>query len=516
MCSWDVQPTTCRGLALDLAAPTAALCQARCCDDPACGKWEFGVGAAGCYRGNSSSCSPLLASGVFAMGRKLNGTDGSGAGDGISISDPGYGALASPPPPPSRWTVAVTFTVAGDVSSFDRAGFERRLLSLFPKAKAASVSVSAASVRASSSLLMATADDAAEAAQTLRDATPATLSAQLGVTVEAVSTPTILEPGAPTSPPPPGGAGTDAADNAAADGVAASRRNVEVVVISACVGLALIICLLGCGCYRFYDRSAAERSRRVHPRTAADRAAERAAERRKREEAVAPKVHMLPQLSHYDQNYAPSTAGSLASVAGGGGGGLEGSSAMRWAASCGASTSRLGSPAGGGHRGAQPPLAIDDVADADDDRRDVVSAGGIVFDEVGASARKPTHADAASSRAGSGGGASSKPTASRKGIAASQRALLEAAARRSANPAPSAPPSAPGPSGGAPPRGLRDRRGVAAAEPLQLDGDDFLDPNPPPPRMSTASSSNPVPMGTRPASRGMSKSNSSFLIRRVE
>ena len=150
-------------------------------------------------------------------------------------------------------------------------------------------------------------------------------------------------------------------------------------------------------------------------------------------------------------------------------------------------------------------MGVEDLV-TDDDARDVVSAGGIIFDDKSPAAkpRKPTHADAPSRRA----------------IAASQKALFEAAARQTQAAHQG------GPAAGGRSSSLRDRRGVAA-QPLQLDDDDFLDPNPPPPGRGKGSGPSPNPSppvtastaaasATRPGSRGMAKSNSSFLIRRAE
>ena len=74
VCSWDQRLTQCYGLTLDIHAPTAALCEARCCFDASCVKWEFGVGTAGCHRGldtNCTSITPVMGQ-TYAMGHKLN------------------------------------------------------------------------------------------------------------------------------------------------------------------------------------------------------------------------------------------------------------------------------------------------------------------------------------------------------------------------------------------------------------------------------------------------------------
>ena len=314
--------------------------------------------------------------------------------------------------------------------------------------------------------------------------------------------------------------------NSTTDGVGTASQNFEVVITASLVGLVTVVCLFGCGCYRFYDRNASE-SRRVHPRTAADRAAER--ERRLR--AVAPKVHALPQLG-YQQNYGEVDGNDL----------LESSSAMRWAASCGASTSRLGSPSNG-NTGNAEAWRVENINDCD--ARDVVSAGGVVFDEIGG-AQGSTHAEGLKPP---GTFAPSAPPSAPGDVSASQRALFQAAARKSGSCVEQvAMGGAPRTKGSAKDGGrgsstsnlakqtasvssvgakqtaaaassqqrqgtLAARRGVPAAGQLQLDPDDFIDPNPPAPARVPGSSPD---RSARPTSRGMVKSNSSFLVRKPE
>ena len=65
------------------------------CADPTCGKWEFGVGAAGCRRGAvaaPANCTALLPGGLYAMGLKLNASE-------LSPPPPIGLGLAFPPPP---------------------------------------------------------------------------------------------------------------------------------------------------------------------------------------------------------------------------------------------------------------------------------------------------------------------------------------------------------------------------------------------------------------------------------
>ena len=81
---------------LDLAAPTPALCRARCCADAMCVHWQFDVGSlAGCHRGLPANCT-MLADGNASNGRKL------------------FDVAASPPSPslPPPWYVDETSVVA--------------------------------------------------------------------------------------------------------------------------------------------------------------------------------------------------------------------------------------------------------------------------------------------------------------------------------------------------------------------------------------------------------------------
>ena len=184
-CQWDRSLTTCRGLTLDVYAPTAAACEEECCADATCEKWEFGVGSAtGCHRGGAVNCTAFSGDpALFAMGHKL-GTDGLG-----------LLPLDAPPAPPRV-------------------------------------------------------------------------------------------PGSPALP-------------ASSDGVmvSADGLRLEVVVIALVGGLMVLVCLLGGGCYYFYDGKQASESRRVTPITAAERRAALESAKAARERAVAPKVHAYPQLT---------------------------------------------------------------------------------------------------------------------------------------------------------------------------------------------------------------------------
>ena len=98
--------------------------------------------------------------------------------------------------------------------------------------------------------------------------------------------------GFPNAPPTPG---TDAAGAQTAVG---SRWEVAIIALAA--GLALLACLIGCGCLQFYTKAA--ENRRVHPRTAEQASAKAKAEAKAKRDAeafkaAAPKVHALPQLA---------------------------------------------------------------------------------------------------------------------------------------------------------------------------------------------------------------------------
>ena len=116
-----------------------------------------------------------------------------------------------------------------------------------------------------------------------------------GLTFEYPSPPPPPPPppeGFPNAPPTPG---TDAAGAQTAVG---SRWEVAIIALAA--GLALLACLIGCGCLQFYTKAA--ENRRVHPRTAEQASAKAKAEAKAKRDAeafkaAAPKVHALPQLA---------------------------------------------------------------------------------------------------------------------------------------------------------------------------------------------------------------------------
>lgn len=136
----------------------------------------------------------------------------------IAISDVFMGpplVVSAPTPPPPlppgtyQVEVTVTFTLQGDLSSFDAEAFRLRLLQQ-TEAIEISLEVSAGSVVVAANLLMASMS-AASAAQTYLSSSYNTLSSALGVTVQQVSFANIQQtlvasPPPPTpilSPPPP-------------------------------------------------------------------------------------------------------------------------------------------------------------------------------------------------------------------------------------------------------------------------------------------------------------------------
>lgn len=150
--------------------------------------------------------------------------------------------IPSPPPPsppPFVSVVSVTFTAAGDVSSFDSASFRSSLLSYFTDATDAMITVTAASVSIATRLIMSSAAAASSAESTLSSATPTALSSSLGITIESVSSPTVaVEEIIAPSPPPPSPPLSASCSNSCAGSTCELVRNLR------CTQLAL----LGCSC----------------------------------------------------------------------------------------------------------------------------------------------------------------------------------------------------------------------------------------------------------------------------
>ena len=124
---------------------------------------------------------------------------------------------ARPPAPPPilpgasyKSIVTVDFTVAGTVDTFDRNAFRTRLLALFAsRAEDVTLTVSAASVLVTASIVTPSASSADAAISTLTASSAASLSAALNVTVETVAAPSVaydevvLAPSPPPPHPPP-------------------------------------------------------------------------------------------------------------------------------------------------------------------------------------------------------------------------------------------------------------------------------------------------------------------------
>lgn len=109
--------------------------------------------------------------------------------------------------------VTATFTVAGDVSSFNQNAFKEALATqMGVRPSAITLSVSPASVRVQAIITYPSPAAANAAATTLAAMTPAYLSANLGVTVQAVANvaPTTITVGAPSLPSNQGSQAFDA------------------------------------------------------------------------------------------------------------------------------------------------------------------------------------------------------------------------------------------------------------------------------------------------------------------
>jgi hypothetical protein len=119
--------------------------------------------------------------------------------------------LRAPPPPLSpgnRYIAAITasFTVAGDVSSFNQNAFKDALATQMGVSPSAiTLSVTSASVAVIATIVYPTQGAAQNAATTLAHTSTATLSAALGVTVQAVANiaPTSVAVTMPSPAPPP-------------------------------------------------------------------------------------------------------------------------------------------------------------------------------------------------------------------------------------------------------------------------------------------------------------------------
>ena len=161
---------------------------------------------------------------------------------------------ASPPRPPPRppppllpgasyvAAITATFTVAGDVSSFDQNAFKSRLatqMNVFPSVITLNVYTASVGIQAT---IVYPSLAAANAGATTLARTPAVLSAALGVTVLTVAnvapTAIAVAPPPPAPPPPPINSGSLALSAGSGDGVS------QGVVIGVAVGVTAFVLLV--------------------------------------------------------------------------------------------------------------------------------------------------------------------------------------------------------------------------------------------------------------------------------
>jgi hypothetical protein len=158
-----------------------------------------------------------------------------------------FASPRAPPPPPLQpgasyvAALTATFTVAGDVSSFDQNAFKNRLatrLGVFPSA--ISLSVGSASVAVNATIVYPSRTAANAAATTLAATTPAALSTALGVFVLTVANvaPTDIVVAPPPPPPQPFNSGSLALNAGSGAGVSSS------VVIGVAVGVTAFVLLV--------------------------------------------------------------------------------------------------------------------------------------------------------------------------------------------------------------------------------------------------------------------------------
>ena len=153
-------------------------------------------------------------------------------------------ALPRPPPPPLPAgevyvaAITATFTVAGDVSSFDRNGFKNALATQMNVSPSViTLVVYSASVGIQATITYPSPAAASAAATTLAATTPAALSAALGVTVQNIANvaPTTV---AVPAPAPPFNSGNQALNAGSGAGVSSS------VVIGVAVGVTAFVLLV--------------------------------------------------------------------------------------------------------------------------------------------------------------------------------------------------------------------------------------------------------------------------------
>ena len=110
-CVWTDQSEACSGLTYDAQGVSVGACRKRCCDDPTCVVWQFGIEPTTCARGVPTTCSTGVYS-VYASGRRADNETEWGSGS-VNLpsppSPPRTNAPAAPPRPqvpseaPQQW-----------------------------------------------------------------------------------------------------------------------------------------------------------------------------------------------------------------------------------------------------------------------------------------------------------------------------------------------------------------------------------------------------------------------------
>ena len=99
-CMWADQSESCSGLKYDAHGVSVGACRKRCCDDPACVVWQFGIEPTTCARGVPTTCSTGVYS-VFASGRRTDNESEWGSGSLNLPPPPSSGSANAPASPPS-------------------------------------------------------------------------------------------------------------------------------------------------------------------------------------------------------------------------------------------------------------------------------------------------------------------------------------------------------------------------------------------------------------------------------
>lgn len=98
-CVWADQSESCSGLKYDAQGVSVGACRKRCCDDPACVVWQFGIEPTTCARGVPTTCSTGVYS-VFASGRRTDNESEWGSGSRNLPPPPSSGSANAPASPP--------------------------------------------------------------------------------------------------------------------------------------------------------------------------------------------------------------------------------------------------------------------------------------------------------------------------------------------------------------------------------------------------------------------------------